>query len=94
MVFNPLTYIQQSKTELGKVSKVVVEGLNNAKKHVKGNPQTGQEGGIINKEMPLDVSNVALFNPATQKGDRVGIKVLENGEKARYFKSNNEIVDI
>ncbi len=74
--------------------KVVVESCNMAKKHVKPNPNTGESGGIVEKEMPLHVSNVALFNPASGKADRVGIKTLEDGKKVRYFKSNNEVVDL
>jgi large subunit ribosomal protein L24 len=72
---------------------VVVEGLNVAKKHAKPNPMKGITGGIINKEMPIDISNVALFNGATQKADRVGYKVLKDGKKVRVFKSNGEAVD-
>ena len=74
--------------------RVVVENCNMAKKHVKPNPNTGESGGIVEKEMPLHVSNVALFNPATKKADRVGFKVLEDGRKVRYYKSNNEVVDV
>jgi large subunit ribosomal protein L24 len=72
---------------------VLVEGANMVKKHAKPNPMKGVVGGIINKEMPLDISNVALFNHATQKGDRVGIKTLEDGRKVRVFKSSGEVVD-
>ena len=72
---------------------VLVEGVNLSKKHQRPNPMKGLTGGIIDKEMPLPVSNVALFNPATKKGDRVGIKVLENGRRVRFFKSNGEVVD-
>ncbi|TVO62588.1 50S ribosomal protein L24 [Denitromonas ohlonensis] len=72
---------------------VVVEGVNRVKKHVRPNPMKGEVGGIVEKDMPIHVSNVALFNPAAQKGDRVGIKVLEDGRKARVFKSNGELVD-
>jgi large subunit ribosomal protein L24 len=72
---------------------VVVEGLNVAKKHAKPNPMKGITGGIINKEMPIDISNVALFNGATKKADRVGYKVLKDGKKVRVFKSNGEAVD-
>ena len=72
---------------------VVVEGLNMVKKHAKPNPMKGVAGGIINKEMPIDISNVALFNTATQKGDRVGFKLLDDGRKVRVFKSNGEVVD-
>ena len=73
--------------------RVRVEGLNMSKKHQKPNPQMGQQGGIIERESPLHVSNVMLLNPATQKGDRVGFRALENGRKVRVFKSNNEMVD-
>ena len=72
---------------------VVVEGLNMAKKHAKPNPMKGITGGIINKEMPIDISNVALFNSETKKADRVGYKVLKDGKKVRVFKSNGEAVD-
>jgi large subunit ribosomal protein L24 len=72
---------------------VVVEGVNKAKKHAKPNPMKGINGGIVDKEMPVDISNVALFNSATQKGDRVGFKTLEDGRKVRVFKSSGEVVD-
>jgi large subunit ribosomal protein L24 len=72
---------------------LVVEGVNRVKKHTKPNPMKGQAGGIVEKEMPIHVSNVALFNPATQKADRVGAKVLDDGRKVRVFKSNGEAVD-
>ena len=72
---------------------VVVEGVNRVKKHVRPNPMKGEVGGIVEKDMPVHISNVALFNPATQRGDRVGIKVLEDGRKVRAFKSNGELVD-
>ncbi len=72
---------------------VVVEGANVVKKHQRPNPMKGQPGGIVEKEMPLHISNVALYNPATRKGDRVGIKVLEDGRRVRVFKSNGEMVD-
>ncbi|MBP6194884.1 MAG: 50S ribosomal protein L24 [Methyloversatilis sp.] len=71
---------------------VLVEGVNRVKKHQKPNPMKGQQGGIVEKEMPIDISNIALFNPATSKGDRVGIKTLEDGTKVRFFKSNGELV--
>lgn len=74
--------------------RVLVENCNLAKKHVKPNPNVGETGGIVEKEMPLHISNVALFNTATGKGDRVGIKILKDGQKVRYFKSNDEVVDI
>ncbi len=72
---------------------VLVEGANMVKKHAKPNPMRGVVGGIINKEMPIDISNVALFNPATQKGERVGFKTLDDGRKVRVFKSSGEVVD-
>lgn len=74
--------------------RVVVENINLAKKHVKPNPNAGEQGGIIDKEMPMNVSNVALYNPATDKGDRVGFKTLDDGRKVRVFKSNGEVVDV
>jgi len=74
--------------------RVVVQNINMIKRHTKGNPNRGQSGGIIEKEAPIHISNVALFNPATGKADRVGIKVLENGKKVRQFKSNGEVLDI
>ena len=73
--------------------RVRVEGLNLAKKHQKPNPNQNQPGGIIEREAPLHVSNVLILNPATQKGDRVGFKSLEDGRKVRVFKSNKEMVD-
>ena len=73
--------------------RVLVEGVNMVKKHQKPNPNAGQQGGIVEKEMPIDRSNLMLFNPLTSKGDRVGIKTLEDGRKVRFFKSNNEVVD-
>jgi len=72
---------------------LVVEGANVVKKHARPNPMKGINGGILEKEMPIHVSNVALFNSATQKADRVGFKVLEDGRKVRVFKSNGEVVD-
>ncbi len=72
---------------------VVVEGVNRAKKHVKPNPIKGVAGGIVDKDMPIHLSNVALFNPATKKADRVGFKTLEDGRKVRVFKSNGELVN-
>ncbi|WP_018865678.1 MULTISPECIES: 50S ribosomal protein L24 [unclassified Thioalkalivibrio] len=73
--------------------KVLVQNINMVKKHQKPNPQQGVGGGIIEKEMPIDVSNVMLFNPATDKGDRVSFKTLEDGRKVRVFRSNGEVVD-
>lgn len=74
--------------------RVVVENVNIAKRHTKPNPNQGVAGGIVEKEMPLDISNVAVYNPETGKGDRVGIRTLEDGRKVRFFKSNNEVVDV
>lgn len=73
--------------------RVLVESINTVKKHQKPNPNLGVPGGIVEKEMPLHISNVAIFNPATGKADRVGIKILEDGRKVRIFKSNNEVID-
>ena len=72
---------------------VVVEGINLVKKHQKPNPVRGVAGGIVEIAKAIDVSNVGLLNPATQKADRVGFKVLEDGRKVRFFKSNGELVD-
>lgn len=91
----------KSKGHIGHVQKVEldkvwVDGANMIKKHVKPNPQLDQKGGIISKESSLHISNVALYNSATQKADKVGFKVIEKGgkpSKVRYFKSNNELVD-
>ena len=92
----------KSKGHVGNVirmndGRVVVEGANMMKKHVKPNPQLEQRGGIIASEASLHLSNVALYNPVTKKADKVGFKILEkdgNIHKVRYFKSNNEVVDI
>jgi large subunit ribosomal protein L24 len=73
---------------------VVVEGINKVKKHQRPNPMKGVTGGIVEKEMPLHISNVALYNAATKKADRVGIRVMGDGRRARYFKSNGEVVDV
>lgn len=88
----------RDKGRRGKVSRVlegavIVDGINVAKKHSKGNPQAGVAGGIVDKEMPIDISNVALFNPKTGKGDKVGFKVEADGKKVRIFKSSQELVD-
>lgn len=74
--------------------RVFVEGVNMIKKHAKPNPARGVAGGIIEREASIHVSNVALFNPATKRADRVGFRILDDGRKVRYFKSNNEIVDV
>ncbi len=73
---------------------VLVEAINLAKKHTKANPMAGIEGGIVDMAMPLNISNVMLFNPMTNKGDRIGFKTLEDGRKVRYFKSDGEVVDV
>jgi large subunit ribosomal protein L24 len=72
---------------------LVVEGVNRVKRATKPNPMRGTTGGFVDKDMPIDISNVALFNPASGKGDRVGIKVLEDGRKVRFYKSNGEVLD-
>ena len=72
---------------------LIVEGVNRVKKHQRPNPMKGQTGGIVDKDMPIDVSNVALFNPQTKKGDRVGFRLMDDGRKVRVFKSNGEMID-
>jgi large subunit ribosomal protein L24 len=72
---------------------VVVEGVNRVKKNQRPNPMKGVTGGIVDKDLPIHVSNVALFNPATKKADRVGVKTLQDGRKVRIFKANDEQVD-
>jgi large subunit ribosomal protein L24 len=74
--------------------RIVVENVNLARKHVKPNPNKGEQGGIVDKEMPLHISNVAVFNPAADKGDRIGFKTLDDGRKVRVFKSSGEVVDV
>ena len=74
--------------------RVVVENINMVKRHTKGNPQRGEPGGILDKEMSVHISNIALYNPASGSGDRVGFKILDDGRKVRVFKSNQEVVDI
>lgn len=89
----------RDKGKRGKVTRILsdgrllVTGVQIIKKHQKPNPQAGIAGGIIEKEAPIDASNVAIINPATQKADRVGFKVLDDGRKIRVFKSNGEAVD-
>ena len=72
---------------------VIVEGVNKVKKHTRANPQTNNPGGIVDKEMPLPVSKVAVWNPSAKKGDRIGFKTLADGKKVRFFKSNGEMID-
>jgi large subunit ribosomal protein L24 len=89
----------RDKGKRGKVAKVVDEsrviigGVNIVKKHLKPNPQAGVQGGIVEKEMPIQVSNIAIYNAATNKADRVGFKILEDGSKVRVFKSTGEVID-
>ena len=71
---------------------VVVNGINQVKRHTRPNPMKNQPGGIVAKEMPIDVSNVAIWNPVTQKSDRVGTKLLDDGRKMRFYKSNGELI--
>ena len=74
--------------------KLVVQNVNLVKRHTKPNPQANQPGGIIEREAPIHVSNVMIFNPSTNSGDRVGFKTLEDGRKVRVFRSSGEVVDI
>ena len=89
----------KSKGHVGLVTKVltdavVVEGANTKKKHVKPNPQINEQGGIKTIEKPIHISNVAIYNSVTGKADKVGFKILDDNKKVRYFKSNDELVDI
>ena len=91
----------KSKGLQGKVLKIVdngqkaiVEGASLVKKHVKPNPNTNTQGGIMEREAPIDISNVAIYNPISKKADRVGIKTLDDGRRVRYFKSNNELIEL
>jgi len=88
----------RDKGKRGKVvrvlaDRVIVSGINLIKKHQKPNPQAGVAGGIVEKEASIHTSNVAIYNPATKQADRVGFKILENGDKVRVFKSNGEAVE-
>jgi large subunit ribosomal protein L24 len=74
--------------------RALVNDVNIVKRHVKPNPNKGETGGIIEKEAPIDISNLAIFNPNSRKGDRIGFKTLEDGTKVRYFKSDGEVVDV
>ncbi len=80
-------------TQILDQEKVIVEGVNLAKKHAKPNPMRGEQGGIVSKEMPLNISNVAIFNATTNKADKVGFKLLDDGRKIRVYKSNGESID-
>ena len=79
---------------LEEFDRIVVEGVNVARKHMRGNPQQGIEGGIIDRAMPIHRSNVMLYNPIAKKGDRVGVRKLADGKKVRIFKSTDEVVDV
>lgn len=90
----------RSKGRQGKVlrilgnERVTVEGVNMVKRHTRPNPGANKAGGIIEQEAPVHISNIMLYNPARDRGDRVGFKTLDDGRKVRYFKSNDEVVDI
>lgn len=89
----------KDKGQKGEVLRVldeslIIQNINIVKRHTKPNPQANQPGGIIEREAPIHISNVMLFNPALNKGDRVGFRVLEDGRKVRIFRSSNEVVDI
>lgn len=74
--------------------KFIVEGVNRAKKNVKANPNTNERGGIVDKDMPIHRSNVMLYDPVSKKGSKVGIRVLKDGQRARYFKASDQLVDV
>ena len=74
--------------------RVLIEGINMVKRHTKPNPNRGQPGGIIEREAPVHISNVMHYNPETEKGGRIGFRLLDDGRKVRYFKSNNEVIDV
>ena len=74
--------------------RALVEGVNVVKRHTRGNPQRGTQGGIVQKELPVHISNISIFNPATGKGDRIGYKWLGDGRKVRVFKSTGEVIDV
>jgi len=73
---------------------LVIEGVNRVKKHQRPNPMKGVTGGIVDKDLPIHISNIALFNPATKKADRAGIKQLDDGRKVRFYKSNKEVIGV
>jgi len=93
---NVVVIAGRDKGKRGDVSRIVdanhviVNGVNTVKRHTKPNPMKNQPGGIVTKEMPIDVSNVAIYNPVTRKPDRIGTRVLEDGRKVRFYKSNGE----
>lgn len=80
-------------TKLVEGDKLIVEGVNRVKKHIRQNPQKGIAGGIVEKEMPIHISNIGLYNSETKKADRVGFRLLEDGKKVRVFKSTSEVID-
>ncbi len=89
----------KDKGRTGSVTKIVgdrayVDGINMVKKHQKPNPQANVQGGIIEKEAPIQLSNIAILNPETNKADRVGFKILNDGKKVRFYKSTNEVIDV
>jgi len=93
-----IVIVGKDKGKLGKIQKLVgdqkvlVEGINTVKKHQKGNPNLGTSGGIVDKDMPINISNIAIFNPKTKKADRVGFKYLDDGKKVRFYKSTNDVI--
>jgi large subunit ribosomal protein L24 len=94
---NVVVIAGRDKGKRGEVTRVLAEhvlvsGINQVKKHQRPNPMKGEQGGIVNKEMPIHASNVAVWNPVTQKPDRVGIRLLADGRKVRFYKSNGELV--
>ena len=94
---NVVVIAGRDKGKRGDVSRVlddqvVVAGINQVKKHQRPNPMKGHEGGIVTKEMPIHVSNVAIWNPITKKADRIGLRTLDDGRKVRFYKSNGELI--
>ena len=95
---NVVVIAGRDKGKRGDVTRVVdaehvlVSGINQVKKHQRPNPMKGEQGGIVTKEMPIHVSNVAIWNPVTKKADRIGLRSLEDGRKVRFFKSNGELI--
>jgi large subunit ribosomal protein L24 len=94
-----IVLVGRDKGKRGKILKrlsdrVLVEGINRVKKHQKPNPNAGIAGGIIEKDMPIHISNVGIYNPETKKADRIGIRQLEDGRKVRFYKSNKETIDV
>lgn len=79
---------------LEKGTKLIVDGINQAKKHVRANPNSGERGGIVDKAMPIHRSNVMVYDPTKQKGSKVGIRVLKDGQRVRYFKASDQLVDV